>query len=151
MVDVVEVSAVVAAACVLVGVVYYILDIRNQSRIRQTDLTMRLYQGMLTEGLTEYWYQVKVKGEKDFNEWAKGEGWKQLLKMSTFCEEIGFLLHRKLLDIDMTRELFAEAVKQIWEKNESRFKEMHSDKCFWFEYLYKELQKREQQLASKTI
>jgi len=105
---------------------------------------------MLTEGLVDYWYQVKVRGEKDFNEYVKGEGWKELLKMSTFLEEIGFLLHRKLLDIGMARELFAEAVKQIWEKNESIFKEMHSDKCFWFEYLYNEFKKREQQSASKT-
>ena len=150
MVDIVEVSAIVAAAGVLVGVVYYILDIRSQSRIRQTDLTLRLYQGILTEGLIDYWYQVKVRGEKDFNEYIKGQGWKELLRMSTFFEQIGFLLYRKLLDINMTRELFAEAVKQIWEKNESTFKEMHSDKCFWFEYLYNELKKREQQLTSKA-
>jgi hypothetical protein len=44
MVDVTEISAIVAAAGVLVGVVYYILDMRNQAKIRQTDLVMRLYR-----------------------------------------------------------------------------------------------------------
>jgi hypothetical protein len=87
---------------------------------------------------------VKVREEKDFNEYVKGQGWKELLKISTYYEGVGFLLHRKLLDIDMATELFAEPVKQIWEKNESTFKEMHSDRCFWFEYLYNELKKREQ-------
>ena len=43
MVDITEISAVVAAAGVLVGVIYYILDIRHQTRIRQTDFVIRLY------------------------------------------------------------------------------------------------------------
>jgi hypothetical protein len=144
MVDITEISAMVAAAGVLVGVVYYMLDMRNQSRTRQTDLTFRLYQGILTDEVTNYWYQVKGTEGKDFNEYVKRQGWKDLLKISTYFEGVGFLLHRKLLDIDMARELFAEAVKQIWEKPEPMFKEMHSDKAFWFEYLYNEMKKREQ-------
>jgi len=35
MVDITEISAVVAAAGVLVGVVYYLLDVHNQSIIRK--------------------------------------------------------------------------------------------------------------------
>ena len=42
-VDVYEISAIVAAAGVLVGVVYYILDMRHQTKIRKTDLLIRLY------------------------------------------------------------------------------------------------------------
>jgi hypothetical protein len=38
MVDITEISAIVAAAGVLIGVVYYILDMRNQTRIRKTDI-----------------------------------------------------------------------------------------------------------------
>jgi hypothetical protein len=67
MVDVTEISAVVAAAGVLVGVAYYILDMRNQTRMRQTDLTMRLYQGILTKEVMNYWYQVKTRDEKDYS------------------------------------------------------------------------------------
>jgi len=43
MVDVTEISAIVAAAGVLVGVAYYILDMRHQNKIRRTDLDLRLY------------------------------------------------------------------------------------------------------------
>jgi hypothetical protein len=42
MVDITEISAMVAAAGVLVGVVYYILDMRNQHKIRKTDLVIRI-------------------------------------------------------------------------------------------------------------
>ncbi len=41
MVDVVEVSAIISAVGVLVGVVYYILDMRNQTHMRRTDLQKR--------------------------------------------------------------------------------------------------------------
>jgi hypothetical protein len=43
MLDIPSISAIVAAAGVLVGVVYYILEIRQQTKIRQTDLIMRMY------------------------------------------------------------------------------------------------------------
>ena len=46
MVDIVEVSAVVAATGVLVGLVYYLLDIRNQAMIRKTDLFMKVYPNL---------------------------------------------------------------------------------------------------------
>jgi hypothetical protein len=39
MVDITEISAVVAAAGVLVGVAYYILDMKHQRQVRQTDLS----------------------------------------------------------------------------------------------------------------
>ena len=38
MVDITEISAIVAAAGVLVGVIYYLLDVRNQAMIRKTEL-----------------------------------------------------------------------------------------------------------------
>jgi hypothetical protein len=46
MVDNTEISAFVAAAGVLIGVVYYILDMRNQTRIRKTDTLMKLYSSV---------------------------------------------------------------------------------------------------------
>jgi len=42
-VGITEISAIVAAAGVLVGVVYYVLQLGRQSRVRQTELVMRLY------------------------------------------------------------------------------------------------------------
>jgi hypothetical protein len=39
-VDITEISAVVAAAGVFIGVIYYILDMRNQKQLRETDLIM---------------------------------------------------------------------------------------------------------------
>jgi xanthosine utilization system XapX-like protein len=43
MVDITEISAVVAAAGVLVGVVYYMLDLRHQARISARAFLLSLY------------------------------------------------------------------------------------------------------------
>ena len=42
-VDITEISAIAAAAGVLIGVVYYVMDLRHQTKIRKTDLLMRLW------------------------------------------------------------------------------------------------------------
>jgi hypothetical protein len=51
MVDVYEISAVVAAVGVLVGVFYYVLDMRNQTRIRKTDMIMRIHASVMSTKL----------------------------------------------------------------------------------------------------
>jgi hypothetical protein len=136
MVDIQTVSIAIASASVVAGVIYYALQIRNQNRMRQTDLTMRLYQQLESKEFMNYWRQAITREKKDYNEYIKNEGAVELLQISTYFEGVGILLHRKLLDIDMAIELFGEPIKMIWEKNEPLLKEMHSDKCFWFEYLY---------------
>ena len=144
MVDIQTISIVFASASVVAGVIYYALQIRNQNKMRQTDLTMRLYQQLESKEFMNYWAQAITREEKDYNEYVKKQGVVELLQVSTYFEGVGILLHRKLLDIDMAIDLFGEPIKIIWEKNEPILKEMHSDKCFWFEYLYNEIKKREQ-------
>ena len=72
-----------------------------------------------------------------------------ILMVAGFYESVGVLFHRKLIDISLDEELLP--VEMSWEKikpvvvgwrkqvNEPRVAE-------WFEYLYNEMQKREQRL-----
>jgi len=71
MVDITEISAIVAAAGVLVGVVYYILEMRHQNKVRQTDLVMRLYS---TLGSKEFWEALTkfmMIEFEDYNDYRK--------------------------------------------------------------------------------
>ena len=43
MVDVTDISTVVVASGVLKGVVYYLLEMRHQEKMRKTDLVISLY------------------------------------------------------------------------------------------------------------
>ncbi len=155
MVDIIEVSAVVAAVGVLIGVIYYVLDIRNQTKMRQTDLAIRLYQHFGTKEFLNSWWQVTTRKEKNYNEYIKNYGGTDLLHVGVFFEGIGVLLHRKLIEIDMARDLFSDSIKIVWEETEPILKKMVEQRSIpegwqWFEYLYNKVKRREQQLASKT-
>ena len=43
MVDIQTISIAVASASVIAGVIYYILNLQHQKKMRQTDLVVRLY------------------------------------------------------------------------------------------------------------
>jgi hypothetical protein len=156
MFDVTEISAIVAAAGVLVGVVYYILDIRNQAKIRRIDMVMKLYA---TFGSTEYQkaYQTMMKLEfEDYSDYRKrcaenAEVNAALMTVNVFFEGIGVLVKRKLVGMDLVDDLLSSDILGTWEKMKPLVEGIR--KSFarpqsweWFEYLYNEMQKREQKL-----
>jgi hypothetical protein len=72
-----------------------------------------------------------------------------------FFHEVGVLLSRKLADIGLINNLFGPVAMGLWEKTkpmiEDARKQLNSPGFGGgFEYLYKELQKSQQRLASKT-
>ena len=154
MVDIVEVSAVVATAGVLVGVVYYILDMRNQTRLRQMDLVMRLYSVFATEEFQKEMFTMMTDTDiKDHNAFRKKYG-VNVAPTGLFFHEVGILLSRKLADIDLISDLFGQLAIGYWEKTLPRVEDARRQLNApgfggGFEYLYDELKKREQQLASK--
>jgi hypothetical protein len=162
MVDITEISAVVAAAGVLVGVVYYILDMRNQARTRQTDLIMRLYSTIVTKEFVENDVSIFRQDVDDFEGFMSKYGsflkfmespdYAPYMMDHEFFEGVGILLHKKLIDIELVDDLFSSPIIMIWEKTlpitralREYFKRPQLSE--WFEYLYNEMKKREQQLA----
>jgi hypothetical protein len=70
---------------------------------------------------------------------------------SEFFEGVGILLHRKLVDIELVDDLFSSPIITIWEKTLPMTKALREyfkrpQLAEWFEYLYNEMKKREQQL-----
>jgi len=160
MVDLIEISAIVTATAVLVGIVYYILEMRNQTKTRQMGLIMSIYSLFTTTEYVDAWEKMRTREFKDFDEYVKRHGLKEFLQVASVWEGLGFLLHRKFLDVDTVRELLSESTKMSWEKVkpmvENARKQIGQRETGeyvpvlqWWEYLYNELQKREQQLQAK--
>jgi hypothetical protein len=101
-VDITEISAMVAAAGVLVGVAYYILDMRNQTKIRHTDLAMRLSSWWTSEETAKQWLRATDLEFKDFQDFTKKYGMPFSEKpehLAVFVtvnhfDAMGYLLHR---------------------------------------------------------
>ena len=151
-VDITEISAIVAAAGVLVGVVYYILEIGHQTKIRQTDLVMKLYSQFSNLEFQNIWQEVRKREARDYYDYEKKYGWAEVTTVGMFFEGIGILLKRRLIDIELVDDMFTSPIKWTWEKMkdmtlEARKVRNQPEILEWFEYLYNEMKKREQQLA----
>ena len=155
MVDLTEISAIVAAAGVLVGVVYYMLDLRHQVRIRQTDLIMRLHLHVVNKEFMDAYQKMRNIKFKDYNDFvekfgplsAEGPEQTAIMMLAMFMEGIGVLLHQKLADVKAIGELFP--IEASWKKLEpilieNRKQSGDPETWKWFEYLYNEVKNRKQ-------
>jgi hypothetical protein len=152
MLDIPSISAVVAAAGVIVGVTLAYLEIRTLSKQRQTDLVMRLYSTFGSKEFLEARKTVIDLKFEDYSDYVKKYGrfgrFEAVSEVCMFFEGIGVLLHRKLIDISLIDDLFSPiSIKIIWEKMKpvvegwrNQFNEPNT--LEWFENLYNEMQKK---------
>jgi hypothetical protein len=154
MVDVQTVSIAVASASVVAGIVYYAFQVRHQTRLRQTDLVMRLYSTYDSLEFLEAWNTIFFTEGGDYDSFLKQLGGKRHIAsfVCMFYDEVGVLLHKGLIDIDLVDELFGDAVPLMWEKLENFIEEARRryrpGAYLHFEYLYNEMKKREQTIKA---
>jgi len=160
-VDITEISALVAAAGVVVGVFYYILEMRHQNKVRQTDLITRLsYDVSVNREFLEATIDVMKTQFSDYNDFVRKYGDPisknqvplSFMMVGNFFEQIGVLYRNKLIDLPLVIQLFP--VSLLWEKMkplaEGMRSEYHTPGFFeYFEYLHNEMKKREQNLQHK--
>ena len=156
MVDIQTISIAIASAGVFVAAIYYMLQIRNQTRIRKTDLIIRLYSFVATREFLEAWETIRdreVKSTEDYQK--KYGGLVELNLVYTVYQEIGMLLQRKLIDTTLVEDLVGRrTVLFVYEK----LKQFHEDTMCTrlgiesgsFDYLYNEMKKREQKHQQST-
>jgi len=162
MVDVSTVSIVIASTSVVLAAIYYVLSLRHQTKLRQTDLVMRLYSIL---GSMEFWEaltKVMMMEFENYDEYRKKyapspAGFSEkpeviaLGPVGIFFNGVGVLLHMKLIDINLATRLFGTSTIYTWEKMKPIIEGFRRDgypQLFSeFEYLYDEMKKREQRQA----
>ena len=152
MVDVQTVSIAIASASVVAGVIYYAFQIRHQNKIRQTDLVMKLYSQFNNLEFQKVWEEVLNRQAKDYDDYHNKYGLAEMTTVGMFFEGIGILLKRRLIGIELVDDMFTTPIKWTWEKTkdiilEARNVRNQPEILEWFEYLYNEMKKREQELA----
>jgi len=159
MLDIPSISAIVAAAGVIVGVVFAVLELRNLVRARQTDLVMRLYSTYSSKEFWEAYTKFMMMEFEDFDDYKKKyapTGFPEkpeaiaFATVSVFFNGVGILLYMKLIDFNLVARLFPTAPIYTWEKMKPLIdgfrKEFHPQLYAEYEYLYNEMKKREQRL-----
>ena len=152
--DIASISAAVAAFGVIVGIMLTIIQLRNIVKQRQTDLVMRLHSRFGTREFIDAWEKIRTREYETYNKYMQKYGLSEIAIVGSFFEGIGVLLHRRLIDIDLVAELFRESSKMTWERAkpivEGQRRQYNEPKWGeWWEYLCKEIKKREQTLKAK--
>ena len=143
-VDVQTVSIAIASAGVFAAAIYYIFQIRHQTRIRQTDLVIRLYSAVSSKEFLEAWEKFRDREIKSRENYKEKYGFLEFNQVFAVLDEVGILLRRKLIDLDIALDLFGDAVKDVrekfkpWEGTIDDVRETRGG----FGYLYNELKKK---------
>jgi hypothetical protein len=164
MVDIQTVSIAVASAGVLLAAIYYILQLRHQTRIRKTDLIIRLYStGTSNEFWDAFWKVISLQ-VKDYQDYVRQYGPiltenpmnRAFFTIATHYELVGVLLFRKLIDLVTVYDVWGSSGPiMLYEKIKPIVlgirKELGEPGALvGFEYLCDELKRKEPQLK-KTL
>ena len=146
MIDVQTASIMLASASVIAGVIYYGLQIRHQTRLRQTDILSRFYSKITDRDFLEAWQRFN-DSEKEKQGSVGYFTVDNNMVLSTF-DEVGVLLMRKLVDINLVDPLLRDYAYLVWKKakpfiEDARKTYRMPNMGTGLEYLYNELQKRE--------
>jgi hypothetical protein len=162
MVDYVStVSIFVASSGVMLAAIYYVLQIRHQTRLRQTEFFMKLLSGTSTKEAAETalkYFSTEYRDYDDFVEkygqpFAEGPVQTAFFVMRNLGIGIGVLLKNELIDLDLVAELYQ--FEPLWLHYKPLAEEIRKQTnnpkyCEWFEYLYNEVKRREQKLQAST-
>lgn len=141
--DITEISAIVAAAGVLIGVVYYVLEMKHQTMLREMDLIMRVDDKYMNR-IEECWQTIRTTEFKTFEDYEE-KCPLEAAQVAGFFDGLGLLLRRRLADIDVISGLFV--IEPYWQKMRlyvegARDKQKDPRAYINFEYLYDRWKKR---------
>jgi len=151
--DVTSISAAVAAISVIIGVIFAIFQMRDASRTRYTGLIIQLNPALKVtmSEVIENISKVLNLEFKDYEEYLAKYGDPlsdiALHSVTGYYDGLGFLLYKRLIDIDTIEYIISGSSKRVWDKLKPIIEGMRKDYNMpelskWFEYLNNELQKR---------
>lgn len=115
MFDISEMSTIVAAAGVLIGVVLTVLELRHLVKQRKTDLVTDLYSIYCSEGFQKEWHVFMTEDLGSLKTYQEKFG-VEFPPSAVFFNEIGILLEKGLVDVNLVNSLFGGVVPRYWKK-----------------------------------
>jgi len=146
-VSVAAISVVLAAASVVAASTFYSFQVRNQIRLRRTDLLVRLYSTWDTLQFQEAFHKIYWAEFSDLDSMVEAVGGRHVgTYVFTFYDQVGVLLKRGLIDFDLVDDLIGHSVLVMWEKvgpNPLEARARYEPRLYAnFELLYHQMKKR---------
>jgi hypothetical protein len=146
--------AIAAPLAVIVGVIIALIQLRNQARLRQLEIVMRLYSSFGEEGFLRHYRRVagwKFKTYAAFRKKNSPDDYVSLFVVGVFFENMGLLLKRKLAPIDLLDDLLSGPILEIWPKVRPVWVGLREEQnqpswAEWFEFFYDAMVQRKAEL-----
>jgi len=150
--DIQTVSILVAATSVVIGVIFTVLELRNASKQRRTELLMSVHQRFGSEEFAKAWEKIRTRESMSYSEYTKKYGFSEVIQVSSIFEALGYLIHRGLIDKDFVCDVIGESTMMTWEKIKPMIDDAREQldqrglgeylPVFkWWEYIYNEVKK----------
>jgi Domain of unknown function (DUF4760) len=148
MVTIIEVTAVLSSIAAISAAIFLIIELKHMDRHKDLEISMKLFEWAETESLRKAFRRIEEdfqfenlpKYEKNVAEnFDVGD---YPYQVEAFFEEVGFLVNKKLVDIDVIVDRLGSHIVTDWKKLQPwilAVREERNDKTFGehFEILYK--------------
>ncbi len=124
MVTLIELTAIISASCGVAAALFVLLEIRHMGKHRDLEISIKLFEWAETERLRKAFRWV----EKEFNfinfEKYKAEVEQNfefsdyLYQVESYFEEVGFLVNKNFVDIDVIVDRLGGYIVSNWKKLE---------------------------------
>jgi hypothetical protein len=112
--DIATASSILTTASIVLGVVFTVLEIRHLTRVRRTDIIMKIYERFGSKEIIEAMNHVGNSKFESLEEYRKESGFTDLTELAVLFEGIGVLLDQDLIDIKLVDRLFGPTLNQLW-------------------------------------
>ena len=150
--DISTISTIVATVSVVIGVVFTMLEVRHLARSRRTEVILKIYERFGSREIVEGIMKIGSEYES-FEDYVKKNGLSDTVQVLEVFDEVGVLLKRGLVDIDLVDDLFSRSVTPAWESKilmlvEGIRKNSNQPSFFYHtEYLFERLSSHKKQRA----
>ena len=150
-----RILAIAAPLAVTIGVIIALLQLRNQTRLRQLEIVMRLYSTFGQDSFARHYNRIAAwdyQTYKEYRDRGNTDDATSLFVVGTFFENMGLLLKRKLAPIDLLDDLLSSPILETWPKVRpivvgTRKEDEHPAWFEWFEFLHDSMASRLAKLA----
>jgi hypothetical protein len=124
MVTLIELTAVLSALAGVSATVFILLQLRHMDRHRDLEISMKLFDWAETEGLRRAFRWVEREFQfEDFEKYKalvekNFEASDYPYRVEAFFEEVGFLVNKKFVDIDVIVDRLGAYIVSNWKKLE---------------------------------
>jgi len=161
-IDLQTLSTIVAAASVVLGVIYYLYNLRTTLETRQASLFMQLYSIYESKDFLKDYTDLWKYEYTDINDWMQKyhpvknpEAYASFMRIGRFYEGVGILIEKKLISMDLVVELMREAIIFNWDRLKiyayGQRELTHMPIWAHFESLYNEVKARQPDAVSADM